>query len=215
LRTIERQALIAVIENALLVSYGEAHGWAPSAAEVADAYQLVIQRRGGEAASLRQVASEYLTVDQDRSVMRNRLVTQQVLDHFLAGLHQPVQTVQYRMIVTSSRAQAEQVRILLQRSDRWVDLAAQYSHDPVGKAQGGEQPFLTKGQGRIALAARIFSLPIGKLSAPIHLKQGWAVIEVLRRLPSPDQLQQDNARYYAWIDALLRKARITSYISLA
>jgi hypothetical protein len=215
LRSIEQQSLVAVIEEMLLVDYGLAHGWAPTPQQEADSYQRVVQRRGGTAASLRQVASEYLTVDQDRTVATYHLITQQVLEHFVSGLHQPVAAASFRMIVTAGNAQSAQVRDMLARSGRWVDLAARYSIDSVGRNAGGEQPILERsGSADPALRAAIFGTPPQHLTGPIHLRGGWAVLEVLQAFPSQDLYRADLVRYQQWAENLRARARITAYISL-
>lgn len=166
--------------------------------------------------SLRQVASQYLTVARDRELTRYRLITDQVLDRFVAGLHQPVASAGIRLILTAGRDQAAHVRDLLVSSGRWVEVAAANSIDPLGRVAGGEQPLLNrKDHADPALLSAVFRLPLGVLSAPVHLRQGWAIIQVLHVYPAADIYSADQLRYKLWIAGLRRRARITSYIRLA
>lgn len=213
-RAIERSSLEAVIESTMLVRYGELHGWVPTPARVEDNYQLVVARRGGSEASQRQVQSEFLTVEQDREVARNKLVTQQVLDHFLAGLHQPVGIVLYRMVLARTPAAAAWIRALLLHTGRWVHIARAYSLDPIGRSLGGEQPSLAPGPAG-TFAGAVSSLPPGALSEPIRAPGGWAVVQVLRRLPGRDLLAGDLARYRAWVLDLRRRAQVHSALPLS
>ncbi|MDB5075988.1 MAG: peptidylprolyl isomerase [Chloroflexi bacterium] len=214
LRTIEQQALLAVINNQIITTYGALHGFAPTATEVAAEYERVVQRRGGLQRSLQQVAQEYLTPAQDREVARASLISQRVFDDFIARKRQPVAAVSFRMVVVSNRSDALHVQHELLATNRWVSVALRVSRDPLGRSAGGEQPILFRGSGDPQLAKTVFGLTPRRISDPVHVAAGWVVVEVLHRYPAVSQYNADRVAYSTWIAGLRRQSKVWSYMPL-
>jgi len=84
-----------------------------------------------------------------------------------------------RIVLTKTKAKAQQAKSALQGGGSWKSVAKQYSIDQASKNKGGElQGGVAKGQQEKALDTAIFSADKGKLTGPVKTQFGWYVFEV-------------------------------------
>lgn len=84
-----------------------------------------------------------------------------------------------RIVLTKTKAKAQQAKSALQGGGSWKSVAKQYSIDQATKNKGGElQGGVAKGQQEKALDTAIFSADKGKLTGPVKTQFGWYVFEV-------------------------------------
>lgn len=131
--------------------------------------------------------------------------------------------VQARHILVPDLATANKVEALLKAGGDFAALAKQYSIDPGSKANGGDLGFFGRGQMVKSFDAAAFSLPIGKISAPVHSAFGYHIIQVEAKQPAvvaslantkdqiTDQLrqQQMNPLVGPFLNNLMAQATIT------
>jgi foldase protein PrsA len=84
-----------------------------------------------------------------------------------------------RIVLTKTKAKAQQAKSALQSGGSWKSVAKQYSIDQASKNKGGElQGGVAKGQQEKALDTAIFSADKAKLTGPVKTQFGWYVFQV-------------------------------------
>jgi foldase protein PrsA len=83
-----------------------------------------------------------------------------------------------RVVLTRSKAKADQAKAALQSGQSWASVAKKFSIDPASKAQGGTLPGLAKGQQEKSFDSAIFSAQKGKLTGPVKTQFGYYVFSV-------------------------------------
>jgi foldase protein PrsA len=92
-----------------------------------------------------------------------------------------------RVVLTRSKAKADQARAALQGGQSWASVAKKFSIDPASKAQGGVLSGLAKGQQEKAFDTAIFSAAKGKLTGPVKTQFGYYVFEVTKETAASQQ----------------------------
>jgi foldase protein PrsA len=82
------------------------------------------------------------------------------------------------IVLTKTKAKAEQAKQALQSGQPFKQVAKQYSVDDASKAQGGKLPGVAKGQQEKAFDEAIFSADKGKLTGPVKTQFGYYVFKV-------------------------------------
>jgi len=188
-----------IVDEALLNTYAETHGWAVSSATVAarlQAYQL--QSGSGFARSL-----AHLGVDRaqfERMIARN-LNAQTVTAHVISGIAAPSAQVQVLQVVVASLADARRMRASLLRGADAALLSVRDSTDPVVRRLAGQIPPLTRDQGNRIFgpgwSTVAFALQPGQVSQPVRLSDGWGIIEVVQRRPPQALVERTFGRFVA------------------
>jgi parvulin-like peptidyl-prolyl isomerase len=83
-----------------------------------------------------------------------------------------------RIVLTKTKAKAEQAKKALDSGQSWKSVAKKYSVDQASKAKGGALPGVAKGQQEPAFDKAIFAADKGKLTGPVKTQFGWYVFEV-------------------------------------
>lgn len=96
-----------------------------------------------------------------------------------------------RIVLTKTKARAQQAKQALQSGRSWKQVAKQYSVDQASKNQGGVLLAVAKGQQEKALDTAVFSAPKGKLQGPVKTQFGWYVFEVTKITPKSQQSVKD------------------------
>jgi foldase protein PrsA len=92
-----------------------------------------------------------------------------------------------RVVLTRSKAKADQAKAALANGQGWSSVAKKFSIDPASKAQGGVLSGLAKGQQEKSFDSAIFSAPKGKLTGPVKTQFGYYVFEVQKETPASQQ----------------------------
>ena len=93
-----------------------------------------------------------------------------------------------RIVLTKTKAKAQQAKSALQSGGSWKSVAKQYSIDQATKNKGGElQGGVAKGQQEKALDTAIFAADKGKLTGPVKTQFGWYVFDVSKITQSKQQ----------------------------
>ena len=99
-----------------------------------------------------------------------------------AAFDKPAQ-VEARHILVPDLATANKIEAQLKAGAKFSALAKQYSMDPGSKDKGGELGWFRRGQMVPAFDQAAFSLPVGKISAPVKSPFGYHIIQVEKRQP--------------------------------
>jgi foldase protein PrsA len=95
-----------------------------------------------------------------------------------------------RVVLTKTKAKAEQARSALAGGGSFSSVAKKYSTDQASKAQGGKLPGVAKGQQEKALDSAVFGADKGKLTGPVKTQFGYYVFEVSKVTKSTQQTLQ-------------------------
>jgi foldase protein PrsA len=84
------------------------------------------------------------------------------------------------VVLTKTKASADQARSALQSGQSFKDVAKKYSIDQASKTQGGQLTGVAKGQSEKAFDDAVFSAPKGKLVGPVKTQFGYYVFRVTK-----------------------------------
>ncbi len=96
-------------------------------------------------------------------------------------LYEQQEEVEARHILVETEDEAEEVALLLDEGEDFVELAAEYSTDSSNKDDGGYLGFFARGRMVEPFDEVAFSLEVGELSEPVETQFGYHIIEVLDR----------------------------------
>jgi foldase protein PrsA len=85
-----------------------------------------------------------------------------------------------RVVLTKTRAKAEQARQQLENGRSWRAVSKQFSIDEASKSQGGRLPAVAAGQQEGAFDEAIFNAKQGELTGPVKTQFGFYVFEVAK-----------------------------------
>lgn len=91
-----------------------------------------------------------------------------------------VTSVRASHILVDTREDAAAIKEAIDNGEGFVTMAKRYSKCPSGQ-QGGDLGYFERGQMVKEFEDAAFSLPVGKVSEPIHSQFGWHLIKVLDR----------------------------------
>lgn len=91
-----------------------------------------------------------------------------------------VTSVRASHILVDTKEDAAAIKEAIENGEGFVTMAKRYSKCPSG-AQGGDLGYFERGQMVKEFEDAAFSLPVGKVSEPIHSQFGWHLIKVLDR----------------------------------
>lgn len=105
------------------------------------------------------------------------------------------------VVLTRTKAKADQAKAALQKGQSWAKVAKQYSIDEASKAQGGKLPGVAKGQQEKSFDTAIFSAKKNVVTGPVKTQFGFYVFKVTAITPAS---QQTLAQTKATIASLLK-----------
>jgi foldase protein PrsA len=97
-----------------------------------------------------------------------------------------------RIVLTKSKAKADQARSALDSGQSWKSVTSKYSIDQASKAQGGKLAGVAKGQQEKALDDAIFKADKGKLVGPVKTQFGYYILEVDKVTEAKQQSLEDS-----------------------
>ena len=114
-------------------------------------------------------------------------VTEADIDAYIAKTG-PIETNperrELRVVLTKTRAQAQQARSALERGANWKEVARRYSIDRSSGRDGGRIGFHAKGSLVKRLDRAVFRARRGRLVGPVKTQNGYYVFTVGRVLPA-------------------------------
>lgn len=200
-----------VVDEALLNAYAEQHGLAVGATTIAarlEAYRL--QSGAGFAASLARLG---VSETQFQRMIARNLNAQAVTQRVIGGIKAPAVRVQVLQIIVPSAARAREIRNSLLRGMDAALVAVEQSTDLNLRRLAGQLPPLTRADGDALYgpgwSLMAFSLRPGQISAPVRVRAGWAIMQVVERQPAAHLMQY---ALDSFINGLRHTARMTLYV---
>ncbi|HEY5257880.1 MAG TPA: peptidylprolyl isomerase [Candidatus Baltobacteraceae bacterium] len=192
-----RQVLQQSVQEMLLEQYAKDNNIVITDAEVQakeDAIKVnfagmpwdqVLKMRGLTEDDVRRAFRDQLILE--KAVGKDVTVTDTQVAAYFAKNHAQFDTpekIQARHILVNDLATANKVEALLKSGKDFAQLAKQYSKDPGSKNVGGELPPFGHGQMVKQFDRAAFSLPVGKISAPVKSQWGYHIIQVEKIQPA-------------------------------
>jgi len=94
------------------------------------------------------------------------------------------------VILTKTKAKADQAKAALQSGTAWKTVAKKYSIDQASKAQGGKLPGVAKGQQEKSFDTAIFGAKKNVVVGPVKTQFGYYVFKVTKITPASQQTEQ-------------------------
>ncbi len=201
---VDEQVIQLVVSNKTVERAAKRAHLSVEDAEIDAAYDdiLVAQGGGGEPKQVSQEELQTILNDlygssqgQLRELIRVRLLETKVRDELL-------EQVNFRQILTTDEAQANDLIGKLQNGEPFDELAKQYSQHAESRDNGGNIGFVARGQQLPAIEAAIFSNPVGLITTPVKTDFGFHVIEVLGTRGTVQQSFED------WLETARNSYRI-------
>ena len=186
-----KQALAAMVQQALIFQYAKDHNITVSDKEVDDKLAEISSHfPAGQFESM--LKAQGMTMDDARKLVRENLLTKKAVDQNIKvtdaqvndylntqhlSLGAPAQ-VRARHILVKTEAEANSIEDQLHKGVDFAALAKQYSTDPGSKDKGGELGWFGPGQMVPAFQKAAFALKPGQISPPVQTPFGWHVIQV-------------------------------------
>jgi foldase protein PrsA len=98
-----------------------------------------------------------------------------------------------RVVLTKSKAKAEQAKAALDNGESWKSVAKEYSIDQASKSQGGKLPAQAEGTLEQALDKAVFAAKKGQIEGPVKTQFGHYVFEV-EKIQKASQQSLDEAK---------------------
>jgi foldase protein PrsA len=206
---LEEQVVQLLVSNRTIERAAKRANLSVTNKEIDAAYNdiLVAQGGGGEP---KDVTNEELnTILKDlygssqtqlRDLIQVRLLENKVRDQLL-------EQVNFRQILVTDEAQANDLVKKIQSGEKFEDLAKQYSQHAESKDNGGNIGFVARGQQLPAVESVIFINPVGLVAQPVKTDFGFHVIEILAKKGIVQQSFDD------WLAAEKNKYHIRIYLN--
>ena len=128
--------------------------------------------------------------------------------------------IQVRHILVEDFKVASKVTMKLSEGESFDDLVSEYSKDIYTNESGGILPYFSKDMMDDEFSTLAFSLTIGEVSSPVETKDGWHIVQMLkrRRAPQPklSEMRESIIDFMTHdeVNSLLSKLRKESTIKL-
>jgi foldase protein PrsA len=96
-----------------------------------------------------------------------------------------------RVVLTKTKAKADQAKQALQNGQSWTSVAKRYSIDQASKEQGGSLLGIAKGTQEKSFDEAIFSAKKGVLTGPVQTQFGFYVFQVQKIVAAKQQTLKD------------------------
>jgi parvulin-like peptidyl-prolyl isomerase len=113
-----------------------------------------------------------------------------------------------RYVYAKTKSEALDLRNRLERGASFEGLAKEVFEDPKLAENGGNLGFFGWGEMEPALQEAAFTLPIGRLSDPIKLRVGYAIVKVDKRIEIPLASELDYAKQKTRLADVVRERKM-------
>jgi foldase protein PrsA len=124
-------------------------------------------------------------------------VTEAAIDAYIAK-HGPMKVPEHRelrVVLTKTRAQAQQARSALERGANWKEVARRYSLHRTSRRDGGRIGLQAKGTLVKRLDRAVFRARRGRVVGPVKTQHGYYVFTVGRVLPAREVPEKQHRKH--------------------
>jgi parvulin-like peptidyl-prolyl isomerase len=181
LAEVRKEVLASLIDYALIEQGGAALGITLTDADLEAQIQADITAGGGQAEFEKWLQATGQTRDDYKEMLRESLLSQQVMAHISAGVSDTAEEVHARQIVVDTEAQAQAILTSLRQGADFVSTAREQSVDVATRDNGGDLGWFPRGLIAPELEEVAFTLQPGEISDVIQLGEGYHIIQVVER----------------------------------
>ena len=206
-----RRVLDELISGELLYQAVEANDLAPTEAEIESEFQSQSEGFGGPAAFAEALAKEGLSTDQVKRDLKKEIGIQRLVERdfvpqvtvteeekrtFYDGNPESMErSPEFRVahiliqvaddatpeVKEAARKKTAALRSMIEVGQDFGDLARRNSGDPGSKENGGELPWMSKGETLPPFEAAAMALEVGEMSDVVETQFGFHIIKLLER----------------------------------
>lgn len=152
-----------------------------------------------------------------RAMLRRELLRKKVFEAITKDVPPSSEQVWARHILVATEEEATAAIDLLNRGEKFADLASQLSTDTSNKDQGGDLGWFAHGKMVKEFEDVAFALKVGEISQPVKTEFGYHVIQVLghevRNLDAGQLEEAKQTVYNDWLAAAKTEANVETYDS--
>lgn len=210
-RTLQAATVAQIVNESLLNAYAQAHALAAARGQVDARMEAYLVEGEGQFNAL--LARLGVSRGQFHQLVTRNMNAQRVTVRVVDRLVAPPTGVQVYQVVLPTRARAVATRQELAIGVSPVILVARGDLDPVSRRLNGQLPALTRAQGDALYGPQwdkaAFALAPDAIGEPVHVRQGWAVMEGIERLRPTPLMGSTMERF---MRGLRRGSRIVVYV---
>jgi parvulin-like peptidyl-prolyl isomerase len=209
--------LEGMVDSVLIEQGGAAMGLVLSDDELEAQLAADIEAGGGKAAFDEWLQATGQTREDYKEMLRQSILAQRVMEAVTGGVTAEAEQVHARHIVVESEEAAEGILAALEAGADFVALARQHSVDLATRDNGGDLGWFPRGLVAPELENAAFALQPGQVSAPVHLGEGYHIVQVVERemnrpLSLETQMDLQRATFEQWLEELRATAQIERYV---
>lgn len=212
-----RDVLEGMIDGALIEQEAVALGVTLTDEELDQLVQSEVESGGGQEAFEEWLRATGFTEGDFREMLRQSMISQQVLEIVTAEIGTEAEQVHIRLITVDSEEAALEIQTLLQDGADFAALARERSLDLATKENGGDLGWFPRGLVAPALENAAFGLQPGQVSDVIRLGDGYHIIQLVERelahpLSPEVQLELRLALFEDWLAEKRDAATIERFV---
>jgi parvulin-like peptidyl-prolyl isomerase len=213
----KQDVLEGLIDGVLIDQAGTSLGIGPTEEDLEQQVEADIVAGGGQEPFEEWLQATGQTRDDYKEMLRQSLITQQVMETVSTGVGAEAEQVHVRLIKVDSEEAAQQILAALQQGGDFAALVREHSLDLATVENGGDLGWFPRGYVAPELEAAAFALQPGQVSGVIRLGEGYHIIQVIEREAarplSPEmQLDLKLSIFEQWLAELRAAAEIERYV---
>jgi foldase protein PrsA len=212
---VRRQVLESMIEEALIAQIAATRGITVTEQVLQQRVQDDITAGGGAEKFAQWLQRNNLTQDQYATLLRNQILTDELVRQLGTKIPDKVKQVHLRQILVDDEAKAKDLRKRLDGGTNFADLAKKSSMDEESRAEGGDRGFLPMGMGVIDpdIEKALAGAAPGQILGPIPSPFGFYLVQVMaiedqRALTAEMRQGLLHDNFVAWLEEEKGKATI-------
>jgi foldase protein PrsA len=184
--------LVEIIDRYLIHQAAEESGISVDSEDMQRRWERAVAEAGSEADLEALLERRNLTREQFRSQLRTDLLLNRLAKASIRIDEQEIrdfyreheddyrlgERVRARMILVSTRANAETIAEALDAGGDFAGLAGALSIDPATKEQGGDMGWFEREDYADEITDRAFEMQDGEVSEPFEVPDGWVILQV-------------------------------------
>lgn len=216
---IRHQVLEAMINQLLIEQAAAREGIAISEEELEVHIQGDIEAVGGESKFDQQLAENYLTREDYRTILHSQLIYGAMVERVTAAVPTSAEQIHIRYILLENEGEARNVLAQLQAGGDFAALAREFSRDESTRENGGDWGWFPQGLDLMPpeVEAAAFTLEVGQTSEIVTSQFGYYILQLLEREPdrllSPEMQQSLREQTFArWLEEQRAAATIERFV---
>jgi len=218
IKGLRAQVLAQLIDDALVEQEAQAQNIKPSADEINNRVEQVINDAGGKAKFDEYLAKNQLTLGDLCQQIRANVFGEAMMQRLTQNLPTQVEQVHVAHILFAKKEDADAALLKLKAGADFGALAKQVSQDEATRDNGGDLGWFPREVMPPEFEQAAFALKPGEISGVVSTQLGLHIIKLLerdaKRALTPDLIQSQRlAVFNTWLDGVRAQAKIETLVS--